>query len=102
MGQCKSVVGTTMCPTVQGHAARARPPRGQSQPLRNIYSGKHPPYDPDTTDAMRAVTDYCIECRYVRRGCPSNVNIPKLMLESQEQDPRSAAADRRPAGTPPW
>ena len=34
---------------------------------------------------MKAVTDYCIECGMCAVECPSNVNIPKLMLEAKSK-----------------
>ncbi|NLT36021.1 MAG: FAD-binding protein [Gaiellales bacterium] len=84
-GQCKSAVGTTMCPTYKATRREHASPRAKANLLRNIISGKLHPYNTYTTDAMRAVTDYCIECGMCAVECPSNVNIPKLMLEAKSK-----------------
>lgn len=85
-GQCKSAVGTTMCPTYKATRREHASPRAKANLLRNILTGKLPPYETYTSDAIREVTDYCIECGMCALECPSNVNIPKLMLEVKSKN----------------
>ena len=60
-------------------------PRAKANLLRNIIQGKLDPYDTYETDLCKEVTDYCIECGMCALECPSNVNIPKLMLEAKSK-----------------
>ena len=53
--------------------------------LRHIITGE---LDPDGTygsRALKTVSDYCIVCGMCAIECPSNVNIPKLMLEAKSK-----------------
>ncbi len=83
--QCKSTVATTMCPTYKATRREAASPRAKANLLRAIITGR---LDPDSTygeAAMKSVTDWCIECGMCAVECPSNVNIPKLMLEAKSK-----------------
>ena len=82
---CKSAVATTMCPTYKATRREHASPRAKANLLRAVISGA---LDPETTYAAAAtkvVTDYCIECGMCAVECPSNVNIPKLMLEAKSK-----------------
>ena len=74
-----------MCPTFKSTRREHASPRAKANLLRNMIQGKLPPYDLYVSDAMHAVTDYCIECGMCAVECPSNVNIPKLMLEAKSK-----------------
>jgi len=84
-GQCKSVVATTMCPTYKATRREHASPRAKANLLRSIITGR---LDPESTYGLAAtqtVTDYCIVCGMCAIECPSNVNIPKLMLEAKSR-----------------
>ncbi len=83
--QCKSRVATTMCPTFKATGREHASPRAKANLLRNIIRGKLDPEASYVQDAVKAVTDYCIECGMCALECPSNVNIPKLMLEAKSR-----------------
>ena len=53
--------------------------------LRAIITGRLDPYSTYGAAAMKSVTDWCIECGMCAVECPSNVNIPKLMLEAKSK-----------------
>jgi len=83
--QCKSTVVTTMCPTYKATRREAASPRAKANLLRAVITGR---LDPDSSygeAAMKSVTDWCIECGMCAVECPSNVNIPKLMLEAKSK-----------------
>lgn len=84
-GQCKSAVGTSMCPTYKATRKEHASPRAKANLLRNIIQGKLHPYETYGEEAFKAVIDYCIECGMCAVECPSNVNIPKLMLEAKSK-----------------
>jgi FAD/FMN-containing dehydrogenase/Fe-S oxidoreductase len=81
--QCRSLVGTTMCPTYKATRLEQAAPRAKANLLRNIITGRLDPEDSYAQAAVKQVTDYCIECGMCALECPSNVNIPKLMLEAK-------------------
>ena len=82
---CKSALATTMCPVYKATRIEHASPRAKANLLRAIITGS---LDPESTYGMAAtktVTDYCIECGMCAVECPSNVNIPKLMLEAKSK-----------------
>ena len=84
-GQCKSVVVTTMCPTYKATRREHASPRAKANLLRSIITGALDPTSTYGLAATKAVTDYCIVCGMCAVECPSNVNIPKLMLEAKSK-----------------
>jgi FAD/FMN-containing dehydrogenase/Fe-S oxidoreductase len=80
--QCKSLVATTMCPTYKATRREHASPRAKANVLRNVINGRLD-QSLHTDAALKNVTDYCIECGMCALECPSNVNIPKLMLEAK-------------------
>ncbi len=84
-GQCKSMVTTTMCPTYKSTRREAASPRAKANLLRAVITGTLDPISSYGEAATKAVTDYCIVCGMCAVECPSNVNIPKLMLEAKSK-----------------
>lgn len=84
-GQCKSMVGTTMCPTYKATSREHASPRAKANLLRGIATGVLDPGGAYGWASTRMVTDYCIVCGMCAVECPSNVNIPKLMLEAKSR-----------------
>ena len=84
-GQCKSMVVTTMCPTYKATRREHASPRAKANLLRSIITGALDPNSAYGLAATKAVTDYCIVCGMCAVECPSNVNIPKLMLEAKSK-----------------
>lgn len=82
---CKSAVTTTMCPTYKATRREHASPRAKANLLRGIITGALDPESAYGLAATKAVTDYCIECGMCAVECPSNVNIPKLMLEAKSR-----------------
>ena len=83
--QCKSVVATTMCPTYKATRREHASPRAKANLLRGIVTGTLDPASSYGEAAAKTVTDYCIVCGMCALECPSNVNIPKLMLEAKSK-----------------
>jgi FAD/FMN-containing dehydrogenase/Fe-S oxidoreductase len=82
---CKSEVTTTMCPVYKATRIEHASPRAKANLLRSIITGALDPKSTYGLAATKTVTDYCIECGMCAVECPSNVNIPKLMLEAKSR-----------------
>lgn len=78
---CKSTLATTMCPTYKATRREHASPRAKANLLRSLITGALDPESTYGSAAAKAVADYCIECGMCAVECPSQVNIPKLMLE---------------------
>ena len=74
-----------MCPTYKATRREAASPRAKANLLRAIITGTLDPASTYGDAATKTVTDYCIECGMCAVECPSNVNIPKLMLEAKSK-----------------
>ena len=74
-----------MCPTYKATRREAASPRAKANLLRAIITGALDPASTYGEAATKTVTDYCIECGMCAVECPSNVNIPKLMLEAKSK-----------------
>lgn len=79
--QCKSPVIGTMCPVYKATLREHASPRAKANMLRHIISAGLDPEGTYGSQALKAVSDYCIVCGMCAVECPSGVNIPKLMLE---------------------
>jgi FAD/FMN-containing dehydrogenase/Fe-S oxidoreductase len=84
-GQCKSTVATTMCPIFKANRREHASPRAKANMLRHIITGALDPKSTYGREAAKLVEDYCIVCGMCAVECPSNVNIPKLMLEAKSK-----------------
>ncbi|MBN1320164.1 MAG: FAD-binding protein [Thermoleophilia bacterium] len=82
---CKSAVLTTMCPVYKATRREHASPRAKANLLRSIITGALDPKSTYGMAIMKTVTDYCIECGMCAVECPSQVNIPKLMLEAKSK-----------------
>jgi FAD/FMN-containing dehydrogenase/Fe-S oxidoreductase len=82
---CKSTVETTMCPIYKATRREHASPRAKANLLRSIITGELDPEGAYGSAAVKQVTDYCIVCGMCAVECPSNVNIPKLMLEAKSR-----------------
>jgi len=82
---CKSMVATTMCPIYKVTRREHASPRAKANLLRAVITGALDPVRSYADDALKAVADYCIECGMCAVECPSNVDIPKLMLEAKSR-----------------
>lgn len=84
-GRCRTQWhGERMCPVFRFMPAEEASPRAKANLMRAIVSGRLSP-EQLATDEMKAVADLCVNCHQCRLECPSNVDIPKLMLECKAQ-----------------
>jgi len=71
-----------MCPTFRIGPGEEASPRAKANLMRGIITG-----DLDagllSKSVLKAVADLCVNCHQCRLECPTNVDIPKLMLEAK-------------------
>ncbi len=73
-----------MCPIFRFAPREEASPRAHANLLRGILSGR---LDRSLLqgDALKAVSDLCVNCHQCRLECPAGVDIPKLVLECKAQ-----------------
>ncbi len=71
-----------MCPFFHLDATEEASPRSKANAMRNLLTGA---LDRQTivTEDMKRLTDLCFNCKQCQSECPSNVNIPHLMIEAK-------------------
>ncbi len=79
-GQCRKVLGGTMCPSYMVTRDEEHSTRGRANALRSAMSGALP-HEALTSKRMMQVMDLCLECKGCKAECPSNVDMAKLKYE---------------------
>ena len=71
-----------MCPFFRAEPREEASPRAKANVLRDILDG---PAGSDewTADSMKELSDLCFNCKQCQLECPSNVNIPQMMIEAK-------------------
>ncbi|MFO0808305.1 MAG: FAD-linked oxidase C-terminal domain-containing protein [Gemmataceae bacterium] len=93
-GDCRTTSPTRrMCPIFRAEHTEAASPRAKINLLRNVLETAT-----DTkriaADDVRAIADLCVNCKMCAHECPSNVNVPKLMLEAKAANAAEHGLDR--------
>ncbi len=82
-GKCRTQVKTTtMCPVFKVTLDEAMSPRGRGNLLRSIIKGRLG-LDTLRSEEIRDLLFTCLNCKSCLVECPSEVNVPKLMLETK-------------------
>jgi len=83
VGECRKVLGGTMCPSFKVTRDEEQSTRGRANALRLAMSGQlgeagltHP--------RLKEVMELCISCKACKSECPSNVDMAKLKAEVQQ------------------
>jgi FAD/FMN-containing dehydrogenase/Fe-S oxidoreductase len=71
-----------MCPTFHPAPREEAAPRSKANLVRGLLTGSLLA-NAALDDAFKEVCDLCIHCHMCRLECPSNVDIPKLMVEAK-------------------
>ena len=82
-GVCKTQsADLRMCPFFRLDHLEEASPRAKANVIRNVMSGQ---LDSDelTSDEMKRLTALCFNCKQCQLECPSNVNIPQMMIEAK-------------------
>ncbi|MGQ9469670.1 MAG: anaerobic glycerol-3-phosphate dehydrogenase subunit C [Nitrososphaerales archaeon] len=80
--QCKSIVLTSMCPVYKALYDEKAAPRSKANLLKSFVSGQINA-DYINLKEFLEVLDYCLVCKTCHIECPTNVNIPKIVLRAR-------------------
>jgi len=81
--KCRSFVGTDMCPIFKAYGDERMAPKSKANILRAIISGRLDPSGETEEQNIKEIFDLCLNCKNCHLECPSQVNIPKLMVEAR-------------------
>ncbi|MGF1581108.1 MAG: anaerobic glycerol-3-phosphate dehydrogenase subunit C [Gemmataceae bacterium] len=85
-GVCRAGASESrMCPVFHATHEEAASPRAKANLLRHVLVGGE---DVPALSAseVRDVANLCVNCKMCKRECPSEINIPQLMLEAKAQN----------------
>jgi len=80
--QCKSIILTNMCPVYKALYDEKAAPRSKANLLQSFISGQIN-IDHINSKEFLEVLDYCLVCKMCFIECPTNVNIPKMVLQAR-------------------
>jgi FAD/FMN-containing dehydrogenase/Fe-S oxidoreductase len=77
VGECRKMLGGTMCPSFKATRDEEHSTRGRANALRLAMSGQ---LDADglTSKRLHEVMDLCLSCKACKSECPSNVDMAKM------------------------
>ncbi len=86
-----TTAATRMCPVYKVTRDESAAPKTKANVLRALISGAVPD-DARSGAALRRVMSLCFNCGSCAMECPSNVDIPKLVIEAKARDIRGRGA----------
>lgn len=83
VGECRKMLGGTMCPSFKATRDEEHSTRGRANALRLAMSGQ---LDKDglTSKRLHEVMDLCLSCKACKSECPSNVDMAKMKSDVQQ------------------
>ena len=77
VGECRKILGGTMCPSFKATRDEEHSTRGRANALRLAMSGQ---LDQDglASERLHEVLDLCLSCKACKSECPSNVDMAKM------------------------
>ena len=77
VGECRKMLGGTMCPSFKATRDEEHSTRGRANALRLAMSGQ---LDPEglASERLHQVLDLCLSCKACKSECPSNVDMAKM------------------------
>ena len=84
VGECRKLLGGTMCPSFKATRDEEHTTRGRANALRLAMSGQ---LNGEGLGSQRLhqVMDLCLSCKACKSECPSNVDMAKLKSEVSQQ-----------------
>jgi FAD/FMN-containing dehydrogenase/Fe-S oxidoreductase len=83
VGECRKMLGGTMCPSFKATRDEEHSTRGRANALRMAMSGQ---LDKDGLSSKRLheVMDLCLSCKACKSECPSNVDMAKMKSDAAQ------------------
>jgi len=82
-GHCKTTgPEEDMCPRFKYERVEEASPRAKANLLRRLMTGRQT-QGTFNSDEVLEIMDTCYNCKLCHDGCPSHVNIPKIVLEAK-------------------
>jgi len=83
VGECRKVLGGTMCPSFKATRDEEHSTRGRANALRLAMSSQ---LDKNglTSERLHEVMDLCLSCKACKSECPSNVDMAKMKSDVQQ------------------
>lgn len=80
VGECRKMLGGTMCPSFKATREEEHSTRGRANALRLAMSGQ---LDEEGLNSprLKEALDLCLSCKACKSECPSNVDMAKLKSE---------------------
>ncbi|HET6543234.1 MAG TPA: FAD-linked oxidase C-terminal domain-containing protein [Chryseolinea sp.] len=77
VGECRKILGGTMCPSFKATRDEEHSTRGRANALRLAMSGQ---LDKEglASERLHQVMDLCLSCKACKSECPSNVDMAKM------------------------
>jgi Fe-S oxidoreductase len=84
-GQCRTTEpNLRMCPMFRDRTDEAASPRAQANRIRQALTGTLPVHDLGTAE-FHKLAELCFNCKQCHRECPSQVDVPHLVIEAKAQ-----------------
>ena len=77
VGECRKILGGTMCPSFKATRDEEHSTRGRANALRLAMSGQLDQAGL-TSKRLQQVLDLCLSCKACKSECPSNVDMAKM------------------------
>ncbi|EPR70921.1 FAD-binding and (Fe-S)-binding domain-containing protein [Cyclobacterium qasimii] len=83
VGECRKLLGGTMCPSFKATRDEEHSTRGRANALRMAMSGQ---LDEEglTSKRLQETLSLCLSCKACKSECPSNVDMAKMKSEVQQ------------------
>ena len=86
VGECRKLLGGTMCPSFKATRDEIHSTRGRANALRLAMSGQLQQEEKGlTNEQVINALDLCLSCKACKSECPSNVDMAKLKSEVWQQ-----------------
>lgn len=81
VGECRKVLGGTMCPSFKATRDEEHSTRGRANALRMAMSNQFGS-EGLSSDRLHDVMDLCLSCKACKSECPSNVDMAKMKSDT--------------------
>jgi Fe-S oxidoreductase len=71
-----------MCPVFHADPTEEASPRAKANLMRQLMEGRLPAGEP-ASPAFKRIANLCFNCKQCQLECPSNVNVPQMMIEAK-------------------